>query len=114
MLDKLRVALSRQICYSLANEDKEIFGYEVSDELISMLESQSEDEQNGVVKIDGTKFGKYKKQLAQVLEQKAVLVAPQHLRQLLFILISQIYTDIPVICLEEISSEFELKIIGRI
>ena len=114
LLDKLRVALSRQICYSLANEDKEIFGYEVSDELISMLESQSEDEQNGVVKIDGTKFGKYKKQLAQVLEQKAVLVAPQHLRQLLFILISQIYTDIPVICLEEISSEFELKIIGRI
>ncbi len=114
LLDKLRVALSRQICYSLANEDKQIFGYEVSDELINMLENQSEDEHNGVVKIDGTKFSKFKKKLNKVLEQKAVLVAPQHLRQLLFILISQIYTDIPVICLEEISNEFELKILGQI
>ena len=114
LLDKLRVALSRQICYSLANEDKQIFGYEVSEELISMLENQSEDEQNGVVKIDGTKFSKFKKELKQVLEQKAVLVAPQHLRQLLFVLISQIYTDIPVICLEEIANEFELKILGQV
>ncbi len=114
LLDKLRVALSRQICYSLANEDREIFGYEVSDEIIRMLEMQSEDELNGVVKIDGTKFAKYKKEFSRVLEQKAVLVAPQHLRQLLFVLISQIYTDIPVICLEEISNEFELKILGKI
>ncbi len=114
LLDKLRVALSRQICYSLANEDKQIFGYEVSEELISMLENQSEDEQNGVVKIDGTKFSKFKKSLKQVLEQKAVLVAPQHLRQLLFVLISQIYTDIPVICLEEVANEFELKILGQV
>ena len=114
LLDKLRVALSRQICHSLANEDNQIFGYEVSNELISMLESQSEDEQNGVVKIDGTKFSKFKKELKQVLEQKAVLVAPQHLRQLLFVLISQIYTDIPVICLEEVANEFELKILGQV
>ena len=79
-----------------------------------MLENQSEDEQNGVVKIDGTKFSKFKKELKQVLEQKAVLVAPQHLRQLLFVLISQIYTDIPVICLEEVANEFELKILGQV
>ena len=68
-----------------------------------------------MVKIDGTKFSKFKKELKQIFsEQKAVLVAPQHLRQLLFILISQIYTDVPVICLEEVAPEFELKILGKI
>lgn len=118
LLDKLRVALSRQICHTFANEDKQIFGYEVSENIIRMLENQveQEDGQNGsVVKIDGSRFNKFKNELKQVFcEQKAVLVAPQHLRQLLFVLISQIYTDIPVICLEEISPEFELKILGQV
>lgn len=115
LLDKLRVALSRQICNSYANEHKQIFGYDVSENIIRMLENQVVDEEGGVVKIDGSKFSKFKKELKQVFsEQKAVLVAPQHLRQLLFILISQIYTDIPVICLEEVSSEYELKILGTV
>ena len=115
MLDKLRVALSRQICHTYANEEKQIFGYEVSEDIIKMLENNAEEEQGGVVKIDGSKFSKLKKELKQVFsEQKTVLIAPQHLRQLLFVLISQIYTDIPVLCLEEISPEFELKILGTI
>ena len=115
LLDKLRIALSRQICYSYANEEKQIFGYEVSKELIDLLEDNSEEESGGVVKIDGSKFSKFKKKLADILsEPKTVLVAPQHLRQLLFVLISQIYTDVPVLCLEEISPEFELKILGVI
>lgn len=115
LLDKLRVALSRKICYSLADEDKRIFGYQISESVIRALENHSEDEEGGVVKIDGTKFSKFKKELKQIFsEQKAVLVAPQHLRQLLFILISQIYTDVPVICLEEVAPEFELKILGKI
>lgn len=115
LLDKLRVALSRQICHTYANEEKQIFGYEVSEDIIKMLENNAEEEQGGVVKIDGSKFSKLKKELKQVFsEQKTVLIAPQHLRQLLFVLISQIYTDIPVLCLEEISPEFELKILGTI
>ena len=115
LLDKLRIALSRQICYSYANEEKQIFGYEVSKELIDLLEDNSEEELGGVVKIDGSKFSKFKKKLMEVLsEPKTVLIAPQHLRQLLFVLISQIYTDVPVLCLEEITPEFELKILGVI
>ena len=81
-----------------------------------MLQNESYEESDGVVKIDGTKFSKFKKELKNIFsnEQKVVLVAPQHYRQLLFVLISQIYTDITVICPEEISSEFELKILGQI
>ena len=116
LLEKLRTALCHQISWSCANEDKQIFGYEVSEEIIQMLQNESYEESDGVVKIDGTKFSKFKKELKNIFsnEQKVVLVAPQHYRQLLFVLISQIYTDITVICPEEISSEFELKILGQI
>ena len=115
LLEKLRIALSRQICFSLANENKEIFAYDISPEIVELLENQLDDEDEGVVRIDGSKFNKFKKELKQVFsEQKGVLIAPQHLRQLLFVLISQIYTDVPVICPEEVTTEFELKILGTI
>ena len=81
-----------------------------------MLETQSYSEPDGVVKIDGTKFSKFKKELKESFSQgqRAVLIAPQHLRQLLFVLISQIYGDVSVLCPEEISADFELKILGKI
>lgn len=117
LLDRLRVALSRQICWSLSNEDKEIIGYEVNDKIIKMLEAQSDtlDSETGVIKIDGVKFEKFAKTVEKIAAEKnVVLVAPQHLRHMLFILVSELYTDVPVICLEEITPEFELKIIGSI
>lgn len=117
LLDKLRVSLSRQICWSLSNEDKEIIGYEVNDNLIKMLEAQSDslDSETGVVKIDGAKFEKFTKTIESITSEKGVvLVAPQHLRHMLFVLVSELYTDIPVICLEEVTPEFELKILGNI
>lgn len=117
LLDKLRVSLSRQICWSLSNEDKEISGYEVNDKIIEMLEAQSDtiDHETGVIKIDGEKFEKFAKTIEKISAQKnIVLVAPQHLRHMLFILVAELYTDVPVICLEEITPEFELKIVGSI
>ena len=117
LLDKLRVALSRQICWSLSNENKEIIGYEVNDKIIKMLEAQSEegDSETGIVKIDGAKFEKFARTIEEISAKKdVVLVAPQHLRHMLFVLVSELYTDIPVICLEEIAPEFELKILGSI
>ena len=117
LLDKLRVSLSRQICWSLSNEDKEISGYEVNDKIIEMLETQSDtiDHETGVIKIDGEKFEKFAKTIEKIsAEKNIVLVAPQHLRHMLFILVAELYTDIPVICLEEITPEFELKIVGNI
>ncbi len=122
LLDKLRVALSRQICWSLSNEDKEIIGYEVNPKVIKMLEVQSDsvDSNTGIVKIDGEKFEQFTKTIEKISSKKTeeerdiVLVAPQHLRHMLFVLVSELYTDIPVICLEEITPEFELKILGSI
>ena len=104
------------------NEDKEIIGYEVNPKVIKMLEVQSDsvDSNTGIVKIDGEKFEQFTKTIEKISSKKTeeerdiVLVAPQHLRHMLFVLVSELYTDIPVICLEEITPEFELKILGSI
>ncbi len=115
LLDKLRISISDQICYALANPEDQIFGYELSEDIVEMLESQMASDDSGVVKIDGSKFDKFKSKLQELVEkERFVLVAPSHLRQMLFVLISQIFIDITVISLEEVSPRFELKILGEI
>ncbi len=117
LLDRLRIALSRQISDSIANKDKEIFAYEIDDDTIELLQKQTSKEESAV-KIDLSKFSKFKKILKEtkkdIIEQNAVLVVPQQYRQIIFILVSQLFMDIPVICFEEISPDYKLRIIGKI
>ena len=118
LLDKIRVALSRQISHSLADEDRVILGYEINEATIAQIEKQteySEDEESSIVRINGSKFNKLIKSITKISnEDRVVLVAPQHLRQILFALISELYIDIPIICPEEVSLEYDLKIIGTV
>lgn len=117
LLDKLRLMLSRQISSSIANDNKEIFAYEVDDTTIDLLERQV-DLEEGSIKIDLSKFSKFKKILKQmrtdIVNQNAVLVAPQQFRLIIFILVSQLFIDIPVVCYEEIAPEYNLKILGKV
>ena len=117
LLDKLRVALSRQISASVANKEKEIFAYEIDDDTMELLERQTNTEESNV-KVDLSKFSKFKKILKEtrkdILEQNAILVVPQQYRQIIFILVSQLFMDIPVICFEEVSLDYKLNIIGKI
>ena len=117
LLDRLRVSLSRQISQSVANKDKEIFAYEIDDDTMELLEKQTnKDEHN--VKIDLSKFSKFKKILKEtrkdLLEQNAVLIVKQQYRQVIFILVSQLFMDIPVICYEEVNLDYKLNILGKI
>ncbi len=117
LLDRLRMALARQISESVATKEKEIFAYEINDETIELLERQANKEESNI-KIDLSKFGKFKKVLKEmkkdIIERNAVLVVPQQYRQIIFILVSQFFIDIPVICFEEIASEYKLNILGKI
>lgn len=117
LLDKLRISLARQICWSISNQNKEIEAYEISDEIINLLEENAieADENECVVKIDGQKFENFIKKIEGIsYDKEVVLVVPSHLRQVVFALISQLYMDIPTISYEEIAPEFELKVIGKI
>ena len=117
LLDKLRMALSRQIAKSVSNKDKEIFAYEIDDDTLDLLEKQTNKEEANV-KIDISKFSKFKKILKEtrqnIINQNAVLVVCQQYRQIIFILVSQLFMDIPVICYEEIPLDYKLNILGKI
>ena len=117
LLEKLRISLSRQIDWSISNQDKEIEAYELSDEIIELLEENAVegDENEYIVKIDGEKFNEFVKKIEELsYERDVVLVVPSHLRQVVFALVSQLYMDVPTISYEEIAPEFELKILGKI
>ena len=117
LLDKLRMALSRQISASVATKDKVIFAYELDEDTIELLERQTDNEEANI-KIDLSKFTKFKKILKEtrkdIIEQNAILVVPQQYRQVIFILVSQLFMDIPVICFEEVGLDYKLNILGKI
>ena len=117
LLDKLRVSLSRQISQSVANKEKEILAYEIDDDTMELLEQQTSKEESNV-KIDLSKFTKFKKILKEtrkdIIENNAILVVPQQYRQIIFILVSQLFMDIPVICFEEVNLDYKLTILGKI
>jgi len=117
LLDKLRVALSRQISASVATKEKEIFAYEIDDDTMELLEAQTNKEESNI-KIDLSKFTKFKKILKEtrkeIIENNAIIVVPQQFRQVIFILVSQLFMDIPVICFEEVNLDYKLNILGKI
>ena len=117
LLDKIRLSLSRQISQSVATKEKEIFAYEIDDDTMELLEKQTnKDESN--MRIDLSKFSKFKKIIKEtkkeIIEQSAILVVPQQYRQVIFILVSQLFMDIPVICFEEVALDYKLTILGKI
>lgn len=117
LLDRLRMALGRQISESVASKDKEIFAYEIDDDTMELLEKQTNKDDSSI-KIDLSRFSKFRKILKEmrkdIIEQNAVLVVPQQFRQIIFILVSQLFMDVPVVCFEEIVSDYKLNIIGKI
>lgn len=117
LLDKIRMSLSRQIAQSVSNKEKEIFAYEIDEDTLDLLEKQT-NKDDCSVKIDLSKFSKFKKILKEakqnIIEQNAVLVVCQQYRQIIFILVSQLFMDIPVLCYEEIPMDYKLNILGKI
>ncbi len=117
LLDRLRIALSRQISDSISTKEKEIFAYELDDDTIELLEKQTNKDENNI-RIDLSKFSKFKKILKEtkndIINQNAVIIVPQQFRQVIFILVSQLFMDVPVVCFEEIGLDYKLNILGKI
>ena len=113
----MRIALSRQISDSISTKDKEIFAYELDDDTIELLEKQTNKDENNI-RIDLSKFSKFKKILKEtkndIINQNAVIIVPQQFRQIIFILVSQLFMDVPVVCFEEIGLDYKLNILGKI
>ena len=117
LLDKLRVMLSRQISESISTKDKEINAYELGEDTIALLEKQTNKDENNI-RIDLSKFTKLKKILKEmrddIINQNAVIIVPQQYRQVIFILVAQLFMDVSVVCYEEIGLEYKLNILGKL
>lgn len=119
LLEKIRLSLSRQISQSVANDDKEIFAYELSDETLSILTKQTDaDDDDRNIKIDLSKFSKFKKALKEIkkeiIAQNAILVVPSEFRQVVFVIVSQLFMDMPVLSYEEIALDYKLTILDKV
>ena len=119
LLERIRVALSRQISKSIANEkDKTIYAYELSDASIkSFVGNKSDDE---VIRIESNKIEK----VVETLKEKSlefspdakeiILIAPMKIRHLIYLILSQMVPNIRVIAREELLFEYPLQIISVI
>ena len=116
LLDKLRICFARQISASLANKDNEIEVFEIGEDTLKILEKETtKGEEDGIIRLESSKFKKFIKKLAVLsVEQDIILLAPQEFRHLLFVLISETFMDIPVICPEEIAPEYDLRIVDTV
>ncbi len=115
ILNRIRIALSRQISQSLANENGIINAFSLAPATVSSLYKFIEIEDD-IIKIDGAKLNKLVKNIKKTIQksentsQKTILVVPKELRHILSSILSQMMHSITVISKEEVSNEFSLEI----
>ena len=118
LLDKVRLALSKQIIKDLA-ENGELKVIELSDETLDTVYSFfKEDEDEAIVRIQADdvqniaekiiKFAKSKK------ITKPIIVAPLDIRHMIFVILNEFVRDLTVLAHEELVSDVNIKFIGKI
>lgn len=118
LLDKVRLALSKQIIKDLA-KDGELRVIEFSDEIIDKIYSFfKEEEEESIIRIDSAdiqgivstlnKFMKTKKILAPVI------AVPMDIRHMVFVILSEFVQNLTVLAYEELVSNYNIKFIGKV
>ena len=118
ILKKLRLALSRQICKSFADENGVISAIEISDDTLDLLTVDEFADGDEVVRIDAD----FVENLAGEIEERAKelnmdlikLIVPIDYRQLLFTILNNYLNNIVVLAREEVSCNCQLEILDQI
>lgn len=119
IINKIRLALSRQICSEYTNDDGvTISVFDLSDKTYSELVMDCDDSDESIIKIDAN----FAEKLAAKIEKKAKklgierpkLMVPIEYRQIMFSLLSLYLNNIVVIAQEEIGASFKSEIIGEV
>ena len=118
LLNKVRLALSRQICSKYLNEDSSISAFELSEKTYEEIVLSCEDSEDAIVKIDG----EFAEKLANKIIKKSktlglktpILLVPMDFRQLFFTLLSMYVGNIVVLANEEVGCSYKLDILGEI
>ena len=119
IINKIRIALSRQICSKYTNEDGETISlFDLSDKTYSELMLGCDDSDASIIKIDADFAekiaGKIKRKAKKLGIYEPKVMVPIEYRQILFTLLSLYINNIVVLAQEEIGASFKTDIIGEI
>ncbi len=119
LLSRIRVALARQISKSAANEnDSTIYAYEFSNESISSFIGNKADDE--IIRIESSKIEKLISSLDEKVKKyspdakEIILIAPMKIRHIIYLILSQMMSNIKVLAREELLFEYPLKILASI
>ena len=118
LLERIRVSLSRQISKSVADKDKNIYAFELSETSLKAFAGNKSDDE--VIRIESNKIEKVVETLKEKVSEFApdskeiVLIAPMKIRHLIYLILSQMVPNIRVIAREELLFEYPLQIISVI
>lgn len=119
IINKIRLALSRQICSKYTNEDNvTISGFELSEKTYSELVLGCDDSDQSIIKIDAD----FAEKMANKIKRKAKklnidvpkIIVPIEYRQILFTLLSLYINNIVILAHEEIGAIYKIEIIGEV
>lgn len=119
IINKIRLALSRQICSKYTNEDGvTISAFELSEKTYSELALGCDDSDPSIIKIDAD----FAEKIANKIKRKAKklnidvpkIIVPIEYRQILFTLLSLYMNNIVILAHEEIGATYKIEIIGEV
>ena len=118
LLERIRVSLSRQISKSVADKDKNIYAFELSEASLKSFAGNKTDDE--VIRIESNKIEKVVETLKEKVNEFApeskeiIIIAPMKIRHLIYLILSQMVPNIRVIAREELLFEYPLQIISVI
>ncbi len=120
LLARIRVSLARQISASLcANKDSTIKAFELSNEALKAFSGTGDDDEE-VIRIESNKIESLVKKIQEKIKElpddvkEPVIIAPMKIRHIIYLVLSQLISNIRVISREELLFEYPLQILGKI
>ena len=119
IINKLRIALSRQICRCYVNDDGEtISAFELSEKTYSEMVLGCDDSDDSMIKIDADMAEKIATKLSKKCKKLGIynprLVVPMEYRQIFFTLLNLYMNNITVLAQEELGCAYRVDSLGEI
>jgi len=119
IVEEIRMALSRQISKSLADEENNITGFVLSDEAIDLFCNVIEDEENGTA-VDITSIDKLIDKINKMIFEEGYkpettpIIVPSEIRAIVSGVLKGFIPKVRVIAKEELSKDYRLDVISVI
>ncbi len=119
IINKIRLALSRQICKQYVNDDGEtISAFDLSEKTYTDMVMGCDDSDESIIKIDADFAEKLANKILKKAKKAGItepkLIVPLEYRQIFFTLLSMYINNIVVLAQEEIGMHYKTDILGEV